>query len=168
VVFGFALVGFLAMNSTPAEATSHRDDRIVFASNRTTGPGVYNPTHDFEIFTADRDGKHPRQLTFNKGTDEYPAYSPDGTRIAFSTNRDDNYEVYEMETDGSNPTDLTNNPANDFQAAYSPDGTRIAFYTSRDGDYEVYAMNSDGSDQTNLTNAPASDDYEPAWHPEKK
>ena len=124
VVFGFALVGFLAMNSTPAEATSHRDDRIVFASNRTTGPGVYNPTHDFEIFTADRDGKHPRQLTFNKGTDEYPAYSPDGTRIAF--------------------------------------------YTSRDGDYEVYAMNSDGSDQTNLTNAPASDDYEPAWHLEKK
>ena len=38
----FALVGFLAMTSTSAEAASHKDDRIVFASNRTTGPGVHN------------------------------------------------------------------------------------------------------------------------------
>jgi hypothetical protein len=64
VVSCFAAVGFLAMASTTAEAASPKDARILCASNRTTGPGVHNPTGDFEIFTADRDGKHAKQLTF--------------------------------------------------------------------------------------------------------
>ncbi len=116
-----AVVGFLTMSSTPAEAASHEDDRIVFASDRTTGPGVYNPTHDFEIFTADRDGKHAKQLTSNTANDEYPAYSPDGERIAFSTDRDGNNEVYQMGTDGSEQTDLTNAPdSDDYEPAWHP------------------------------------------------
>jgi Tol biopolymer transport system component len=164
----FAAVGFLAMASTSAEAASPKDARIVFASDRTTGPGVHNPTGDFEIFTVDRDGKHARQLTFNTVTDEYPAYSPDGKYLAFSTDRDGNYEVYAMKANGSKPTNLTNNPASDREPAYSPNGKRMAFYTSRDSDYEVYEMKQDGSDQTDLTNAPTSDDYEPAWHPGKQ
>ena len=116
-----AVMGFLAMASTPAGATSPKDARIVFASDRTTGPGVHNPTGDFEIFTADRDGKHAKQLTFNTVTDEYPAYSPDGKYLAFSTDRDGDYEVYEMKRDGSYQTDLTNAPAsNDYEPAWHP------------------------------------------------
>jgi Tol biopolymer transport system component len=168
VVSCFALVGFLTMNSTPAEAASHKEDRIVFASDRTTGPGVHNPTHDFEIFTADRDGKHAKQLTFNTVTDEYPTYSLNGKYIAFSTDRDSYFEVYQMKANGSKPTNLTNNPASDREPAYSPDGRRLAFSTDRDGNYEVYEMKTDGSDPTDLTNSPASDDYEPSWHPGKQ
>jgi Tol biopolymer transport system component len=168
VVSCLALVGFLAMTSMPAEAASHKEDGIVFASNRTTGPGVRNPTHDFEIFTADRDGKHTKQLTFNTATDEFPAYSPDGKYIAFSTDRDGNNEVYEMKANGSKPTNLTNNPASDREPAYSPDGRRLAFTTDRDGNYEVYEMKRDGSDQIDLTNSPSSDDYQPSWHPGKQ
>jgi Tol biopolymer transport system component len=97
MVFSLALVGFLAMTSAPAEAAfSAKDVRITFASDRTTGPGVHNPTGDYEIFTANRDGKRLKQLTFNTASDEYQAYSPDGKHIAFSTDRDGNYEVYEM------------------------------------------------------------------------
>ncbi|NIM52761.1 MAG: hypothetical protein GTO22_26535, partial [Gemmatimonadales bacterium] len=45
--------------------------------------------------------------------DREPAWSPDGTRIAFASNRDGNYEIYVMDADGSNPVRLTDNPAGD-------------------------------------------------------
>jgi len=103
------------------EAASQKEDRFVFASDRTTGPGVHNPTGDFEIFTTYRDGKNPKQLTFDTVTDEYPAYSPDGKRIAFYTARDGDYEVYEMKRDGSDQTDLTDEPASDdYEPAWHP------------------------------------------------
>ena len=44
-------------------------------------------------------------------TDFYPSFSPDGSKIAFSSDRDGNYEIYVMNADGSNQTRLTNNPA---------------------------------------------------------
>jgi hypothetical protein len=59
MVFCLALVGFLAMTSTHAEAAiSAKDGRITFASDRTRGPGVHNPTGDYELFTANRGGKN--------------------------------------------------------------------------------------------------------------
>ena len=122
MVFCLALVSLPAMTSTPAEAASSaKDSSIVFTSDRTMGPGVYNPTGDFEIFIVDRNSKNPKQLTFNTVTDEYPAYSPDGKHIAFSTDRDGNDEVYEMRANGSNPTNLTNAPASyDYEPAWHP------------------------------------------------
>jgi Tol biopolymer transport system component len=161
-----ALVSLSAMMTTPVEAALSAEDgkKIAFTSDRTTGPGVDNPTGDEEIFAMNRDGTGLKQLTFNKASDEYPAYSPDGKHIAFSTNRDGNLEVYSMKADGSNPTNLTNDPANDFESAYSPDGGRIAFTTRRLGRGEVYEMKADGSNPTNYTNNPALD-YEPAWQP---
>ncbi|HEY6714620.1 MAG TPA: hypothetical protein VI055_20415 [Rubrobacter sp.] len=121
MVFCLALVGFLAMTSTHAEAAiSAKDGRITFASDRTRGPGVHNPTGDYELFTANRGGKKLKQLTFNTAGDEYPAYSPDGKHIAFVSIRDSNEEVYEMKTNGADPTNLTNNPASDYEPAWQP------------------------------------------------
>ena len=62
-----------------------------------------------------------------------PAWSPDGTKIAFTSNRDGNYEIYTMNADGTGQTSLTNNAAYDFDPAWSPDGTKIAFTSDRDG-----------------------------------
>ncbi len=53
-----------------------KDGRIAFTSGRPTGPGVDNAMGDQEIFTANRDGKKLKQLTFNAAIDEYPVYSP--------------------------------------------------------------------------------------------
>ena len=61
-------------------------------------------------------------------------FSPDGTRIAFSSNRDGNPEIYVMNRDGSNVRRLTNHPANDITPTWSPSGTQIAFTSSRGGD----------------------------------
>jgi Tol biopolymer transport system component len=117
-----ALVSLSAMMTMPVEAALSAEDgkKIAFTSDRTTGPGVDNPTGDEEIFAMNRDGTGLKQLTFNKASDEYPAYSPDGKYIVFSTNRDGNLEVYRMKADGSNPTKYTNNPALDYEPAWQP------------------------------------------------
>src|SRR5215216_259324 len=83
----------------------------------------------------------------------------DGTKLAFTSDRDVNREIYVMNAqDGSNQTNLTMNPAFDFDPSWSPDGTKLAFTSDRDGNTEVYVMNAqDGSNQTRLTDNGASD-----------
>ncbi len=126
-----ALVSLLATTATPAEADfPAKNGRIAFASDRTTGPGVDNPTGDYEIFTTNPDGNGLKQLTINTAIDEYPAYSPNGKRIVFSTFRDGNFEIYKMKADGSNPTNLTNNPALDYEPAWQPKSTSKAWVHS--------------------------------------
>ena len=80
------------------------------------------------------DGSNPVNLTNNPAYDGQPAWSPDGTRIAFTSDRDGRLGIYVMNADGSNPAHLTNNPASrDSDPAWSPDGKRIAFVSYRDG-----------------------------------
>ena len=84
----------------------------------------------------------------------------EGTKIAFTSDRDVNKEIYVMNAqDGSNQTNLTLDPATDEFPSWSPDGTKIAFVTGAD----IYVMNAqDGSNQTRLTDTAASDAL-PDW-----
>jgi len=52
-------------------------------------------------------------LTNSPARDQDPSYSPDGTKIAFTTDRNGNEEIYSMNRDGSGPRNLTNNAASD-------------------------------------------------------
>ncbi len=104
------------------------------------------------------------RLTDIPTNDSDAAWSPDGRRIAFTSDRDGNAEIYVMNADGSGQTRLTDNSAWDDAPQWSPDGKRIAFESDRDGDDEIYVMNADGSGQTNLTNNSAYD-AGPHWSP---
>jgi TolB protein len=110
------------------------------------------------------DGSGQVNLTNSPSQEIHAAWSPDGSKISFSTDRDINQEVYVMNADGSGQVNLTNNGAdNDLQSAWSPDGLKIAFNRILGGpNGEIYVMNADGSGQVNLTNN-AADDGLPSW-----
>jgi hypothetical protein len=113
------------------------------------------------------DGSVVTNLTNSNSVGELqPAWSPDGTKIAFYSDSSGNLDVFTMNADGSGQTNVTNNLASDEAPAWSPDGTKIAFNSDRNGNWEIYTMNPDGSGVTNLTNSPAFQDHEPDWSPE--
>ena len=106
-----------------------------------------------------------RRLTDHSADDRYPAWSPDGRYIAFTSTRDGNWDIYVMGSDGSNPRRLTNHSAADGFSSWSPDGRHIAFMSYRDGNEEIYVMGSDGSNLRRLINHSASDGG-PSWSPD--
>ena len=105
------------------------------------------------------------RLTNNPGADGEPAWSPDGRKIAFVSDRDGNYDIYVMNADGSGVTQLTNDAIAARDPDWSPDATKVVFASVRDGNSEIYVMNADGSGAVNLTNHSA-DDSDPAWSPD--
>jgi hypothetical protein len=95
-----------------------------------------------------------------------PAWSPDGSRIVFQSNRATNNDIYVMHADGSGVTNLTNTPdTGEFDPEFSPDGSTIAFVADSGGGTDIDVMDAAGSTITNLTDDPAHD-WSPTWSPD--
>ncbi len=132
--------------------------RILFTS-------VREGTDGSAIFVMNADGSDVTLLSDGPGTDRHGRWSPNGQRIAFSSERaDDDEEIYVMNRDGSEVTRLTYHPGLDFGPDWSPNGRKIAFASRREGNVDVYVMNADGSGLMRLTSAPSGDVW-PSWSP---
>lgn len=118
-----------------------------------------------DIYLVNVNGTGTRRLTTDPAADSAPAWSPDGRRIAFTTDRDGNSEIYSIDADGVASARLTNEPRADYHPAWSPDGSRITFVSERDGNPEIYVMNADGTNPVRLTNHPFRD-LDPTWSPD--
>ncbi len=157
--------------------------RLAFTAVYTSGilhddlsspPPVPTAHNGADVFVVNADGSNLTKLTTNSGTASWgPTWSPDGSRIAFASDRDGNPEIYVMNANGTNQTRITNHIARDFDPAWSPDGTRIAFASNRNdtqcctnSNNEIYVMKPDGSSVTRLKNAPNFDSQSPAWSPD--
>ena len=147
----------------PAETTAVAFEVACGATPQVAYVRGAGTTEDIHVSNAD--GSGDRAVAAHPLRDADPAWSPDGARLAFTTDRDGNSEIYVVDADRTGAVRLTNDPAADFHPAWSPDGTRIAFASSRFGAAEILAMNADGSSVARLTSHPASDD-EPAWSPD--
>ena len=80
-----------------------------------------------EVFVMNPDGSNKRNLTQNKSSDYDPAWSQDGSKIAFVSDRYGSADIYMMDADGGNPVNVTKSGGDDFNPSWSPDGTQIAY-----------------------------------------
>lgn len=112
-------------------------------------------------------------LTTDPAQDLRPAWSPDGTQIAFFSSRSGNNDIWVMNADGSNQHQLTTDPADDRRPAWSPDGSMIAIDSDRDGSRDIWVMDAEcdsmpGGCSANLrqvTNGSSTDSFA-AWSPD--
>ena len=126
-----------------------------------------NGTRGQQIVAVDLEAKNPKELTTSNGANGWPAVSPDGKQIVFSSSRKGAFNLYVMQRDGTRLRRLTESPTSDLHASWSPDGKRIAFTSTRDGNYEIYLINADGTQLRRVTNHPERDDFA-IWHPDGK
>jgi uncharacterized protein YegL len=135
-----------------------RPNAIVFTRPRP-GTGMNG-----DIWIMNADGTSQTQLTTYAGEDRWPTLSPDGSRIAYVSFRDNHYTLWVMNSDGTNPRQLP--VSGDTQAPqWSPDGTRIAFGNNSVDWWEIWVINADGSNLRLLTTHwPAAG--LPSWSPD--
>ena len=121
-LFAAALVLSLLIQMQLAEnGYASRRTKIAFTSTRDG---------NLEIYVMDGDGRNQRRVTVHPRVDEYPAWSPDGKKIAFVSNRNninkDHKQIWVIDADGKNPIRLTDGLV-DTYPDWSPDGTKIVY-----------------------------------------
>ncbi len=96
-----------------------------------------------------------------------PAWSPDGRRVAFASNRAGNMEIFSANADGSDVRRLTNSAASDTAPCWSPTGAEIAFTSNRTGVPQLWVMDNEGLNVRRLTTLGNYNDG-CAWNPSKQ
>jgi tol-pal system beta propeller repeat protein TolB len=158
-------------DTQPSLNTAHT--RVAFQSTRglaaAIGPRHFTSVGNIWVADLNTAGRSETSARItNSGKDFSPAWSKDGTRLVFRSEREENSEIYVMNADGSNQTRLTANPADDIEPEISPDGSQIAFASDRDnarGRYDIYVMNADGSNIRRLTRD-NGDNHGPVFSPD--
>jgi Tol biopolymer transport system component len=93
----------------------------------------------------------PRPLTSGNSRDRQPAYSPDGSRIVFTSNRSGNMDLWVLETRTGALRQLTDDPAQDWDPGFTPDARHVLWSSDRSGHLEIWMAGADGSGARQLT-----------------
>ncbi|MBS1828546.1 MAG: serine/threonine-protein kinase [Acidobacteria bacterium] len=133
-------------------------DRMAYAS----------VSNNFDILRLDlkTSGAKPERFLSSTRFDGSPSYSPDGKRIAFSSNRGGSREIWIANADGTNAAALTSFGSGVVGSPkWSPDGKLLAFDARPQGNAEIYTMPAEGGVPKRLTNSPG-EDHIPTWSPD--
>jgi len=142
---------------------------------------------DYDLYTADADGKNIKQLTDTHGYDAEATVSPNGKKIVFTSERNGDLDLYSMDIDGRNIKRLTDAVGYDGGAFYSPDNKMIVYRRSTPTTqaelaryksllaqhlvvptvFEIWVMNADGTNKRQITNL-AAGSFAPYFTPDGK
>jgi len=155
--YGHARVTATAPGGKHAAAEVFVQGEIVVASSRVGR---------FQLYSAERSNlAQLRKVVDDTASATEPAFSPDGSRIAFTSTRDGQPEIYVMDADGTNASRLTNSPGLDGDAAFTADGQAVAYHSLRTGHRQIFLQPITGSDAVQLTQEPA-DNSQPTVSPD--
>lgn len=156
-------------------ASSHEDPLLNDPNYDPSAPGykreggqyAWDFTPYMNIYEANPDGSGMIPLTTGPAYSAECAYSPDGTRIVFASNRDGSMNIYTMKSDGTDVQQVTYTAGcYNGGSFFSPDGTQILFRADREkANYlQIYVINADGTDEQQLTDNEEVN-WAPYWHP---
>jgi Tol biopolymer transport system component len=121
-------------------------------------------TRGGEIWKANANGSSPQQLSSSLGTNDQPAYSPDGQWVLFRSDRDGNEEIYVVNVATGVETNLTGDASADGKPTWWYDGSKVLWTSDRGGNFDVFVADFDAltpaiGAETNLTNNAAVDGW---------
>jgi len=147
--YGHAKVTATAPGGKTATADIYVVGEIIVASSRSAP----NTPGKFQLYAVERSNlAQLTKLTPDTTSASDPAFSPDGSRIAFVSQRDGNSEIYVMNADGTGSTRITNDPQPDGRPVFTADGQSLVFHSARTaGKQQIWVVNVDGSGLTQLT-----------------
>jgi len=118
------------------------DTRIVAVANFGQGK---------EIYLFDYDGANARPVSRNGSINLAPGWSPDGSRVSYTSYRDNNPDLWVTDLKTGRHSKVSAHPGINAGGAWSPDGKEVSLTLSKDGDSEIYAIEPDGSIIRRLT-----------------
>jgi Tol biopolymer transport system component len=146
--------------------------QLVFTSPCSNRAEFYETSYSkSSLYLINVDGTGLKQLTAAPGPDFDPAWSPDGSRIAFTSMRNGFRQIYLLDVESLAVTLLTDTASSieSSQPAWSPDGTRIVYTVKRVSAYQVWAMTDTGTDAIQLARSGQDRwDFFPVWSPDGK
>jgi uncharacterized protein YjdB len=130
---------------------------LLLASNRAGTFGIYQvrTTGSMSLLPVLKDSANNLQAS----------WSPDRTRIVFSSNRNGNFDLYTMDADGQNLRRLTTDPGNDGEPVWSPDGTQIVYTANSGKTAQIAVMLAEGGPSRSLT-ATSGGNHSPSISPD--
>ncbi len=143
---------FQVDSTARALVVARRGGRVAFVHEQT----------DTNIWAKSSTDPAFRRLIASTRADEDPRISPDGRKIAFTSNRSGKYEIWVCDRNGSNPHAVTSQGSFAGSAAWSPDGRILAYDSAVSGTTEIWLVNADGGPSRRLLNPPVPG-FVPNW-----
>jgi len=112
-----------------------------------------------DLWLVPTSGGEAERLTVHPADDIMPQFSPDGSRILFSSNRHKNYDLYVIPVSGGEPTRLTFYTGSDMATGWTPDGDTAIFYSYRQLFYDIYKVSMNSETPVALTGGHWDSEY---------